>query len=60
MRVAPRFLLVFAALCLAIGAWLHALAYPKAARIAEHSGLPAFLARHSKVFGSAIQQPVWF
>ena len=41
-RPAPRFLLVFTALCLAVGASLHALAYPKAARIAEHSALPAF------------------
>jgi hypothetical protein len=42
MRLAPRLLLVFAALCLAGGACVHALAYSKAARIAEHSALPAF------------------
>src|SRR5277367_132002 len=42
MRLAPRLLLVFTALCLAGGACVHALAYPKAARIAEHSALPAF------------------
>jgi len=42
MRLAPRLLLAFTALCLAGGACVHALAYPKAARIAEHSALPAF------------------
>lgn len=42
VRLAPRLLLVFTALCLAGGACVHALAYPKAARIAEHSALPAF------------------
>ena len=42
MRLAPRLLLVFTALCLAGGACVHALAYPKAARISEHSALPAF------------------
>jgi hypothetical protein len=41
-RLAPRLLLAFTALCLAGGACVHALAYPKAARIAEHSALPAF------------------
>jgi hypothetical protein len=42
MRLAPRLLLLFTALCLAGGACVHALAYPKAAHIAEHSALPAF------------------
>ena len=44
MRLASRILLMFAAICLASGGCVHALAYPKAARIAEHSTLPALFA----------------
>ena len=42
VRLAPRLLLGFSALCLASGASVHTLAYQKAAGIAEHSTLPAF------------------
>jgi hypothetical protein len=38
--VAARLLLVFAALCLAGGACVHTLSYPKVAGVAEHSSLP--------------------
>ena len=42
MRFAPRLLLAFSSLCLAAGGAVHALAFPKAATMAEHSTLPAF------------------
>lgn len=42
MRFAPRFLLAFSSLCLAAGGAVHALAFPKAATVAEHSTLPPF------------------
>jgi hypothetical protein len=43
VRIASRLLLALSALILAGGAVIHALAYPKAAVIADHSTLPAFL-----------------
>ena len=43
VRFAPRLLLAFSSLCLAAGGAVHALAFPKAATMAEHSTLPAFL-----------------
>ena len=42
MRFAPRLLLAFSSVCLAVGGAVHALAFPKAATMAEHSTLPAF------------------
>jgi hypothetical protein len=36
----PRFLLAFAALCLAAGGVVHTMAFPKAATVADHSTLP--------------------
>jgi hypothetical protein len=42
MRFAPRILLAFSSLCLAAGGTVHALAFPKAATMADHSTLPAF------------------
>jgi hypothetical protein len=42
MRFAPRLLLGFSAFCLATGALVHVLAFPKAAGIVEHSILPVF------------------
>ena len=42
MRLAPRLLLAFSSLCLAVGGALHAQAFPKAATVAEHSTLPPF------------------
>jgi hypothetical protein len=42
MRFAPRLLLAFSSLCLAFGGAVHALAFPKAAIVADHSTLPAF------------------
>ncbi len=42
MRFSPRLLLAFSSLCLAAGGAVHALAFPKAAMVAEHSTLPAF------------------
>jgi hypothetical protein len=42
VRFAPRLLLAFSSLCLAAGGAVHALAFPKAATMAEHSTLPAF------------------
>lgn len=44
VRRVPSLLLAFSALCLASGALVHALAYEKAAAIAEHSTLPSFFA----------------
>lgn len=43
-RLAPRFLLAFSALCLAAGAAVHTLAFPKAAAVADHSTLPPLFA----------------
>jgi hypothetical protein len=40
MRFAPRLLLAFSSLCLAAGGAAHALAFPKAATVVEHSTLP--------------------
>jgi hypothetical protein len=40
MRLAPRFLLAFSSLCLAAGGVIHALAFPKASTVADHSTLP--------------------
>jgi hypothetical protein len=42
MRFAPRLLLAFSSLCLVAGGAVHALAFPKAATVAEHSTLPPF------------------
>ncbi len=42
IRFAPRLLLAFSSLCLAAGGAAHALAFPKAATVAEHSALPPF------------------
>jgi hypothetical protein len=42
IRFAPRLLLAFSSVCLAVGGAVHALAFPKAAIVAEHSTLPAF------------------
>ena len=42
MRFVPRILLAFSSLCLAAGGAVHALAFPKAATVAEHSTLPVF------------------
>jgi hypothetical protein len=42
MRVASRLFLALGSLCLAAGGAIHALAFPKAATVAEHSTLPAF------------------
>jgi hypothetical protein len=42
MRFVARLLLAFSSLCLASGGVVHALAFPKAATVAEHSALPAF------------------
>jgi hypothetical protein len=42
MRFAPRLLLAFSSLCLAAGGAVHALAFAKAATVAEHSTLPPF------------------
>jgi hypothetical protein len=42
MRFAPRLLLAFSSLCLGAGGAVHALAFPKAATVAEHSTLPPF------------------
>ena len=42
MRFAPRLLLAFSSLCLAAGGAVHALAFPKAATVSEHSTLPQF------------------
>jgi hypothetical protein len=44
MRAATRFLLAFAALCLAAGGAAHAVAFPKAAQVIDGSNLPAFFA----------------
>jgi len=41
-RFAPRLLLAFTSLCLAAGGAVHALAFPNAATVAEHSTLPRF------------------
>jgi hypothetical protein len=43
-RLTPRLLLAFNALCLATGGTVHALAFPKAAIVADHSTLPPFFA----------------
>jgi hypothetical protein len=43
-RLTPRFLLAFSALCLAAGGAVHALAFPKAAVVADHSTLPPLFA----------------
>jgi hypothetical protein len=42
MRFAPRLLLAFSSLCLVAGGAVHALAFPTAATVAEHSTLPPF------------------
>ena len=42
MRFAPRLLLAFSSLCLVAGGAVHALAFPKAAIVADRSNLPAF------------------
>ena len=42
MRISSRPFMALAALCLATGGAVHALAYPKAAAIAENSALPRF------------------
>jgi hypothetical protein len=42
MRVASRLFLTLGSLCLGAGGAIHALAFPKAATVAEHSTLPAF------------------
>ncbi len=42
IRFAPRLLLALSGLCLAAGGAAHALAFPKAATVAEHSALPPF------------------
>jgi hypothetical protein len=42
MRFAPRLLLAVSSLILAAGGAVHALAFPKAAMVAEHSTLPTF------------------
>ncbi len=39
-RLTPRILLAFSALCLAAGGVVHAMSFPKAAAVAEHSTLP--------------------
>jgi hypothetical protein len=43
-RLRPRFLLALSALCLAAGGTVHALAFPKAAVVVDHSTLPPFFA----------------
>jgi hypothetical protein len=42
MRFASRILLALTSLCLAAGGAVHALAFSKAATVAEHSNLPLF------------------